>query len=293
MKKLLNLHECVHGDVYGLIIGKLTQYDLIFVYIAHGYKFKINRAAVKKLLKYLAFRGYTKCIRYLHNNSYYYPYAELSGAIKGGHINCIKYVIHHDITATEAIEIAAKYGRLNLVKYFKRKGGKFTCNAITNAARRGHLECLEYLHKNGCEWDTSATLEATKYGHLKCLRYAHDNGCRRIPDLTEIAALYGQLECLQYAHDNGYEWSAYTVEIAAIGGHFDCLKYAIEHGCNWSARELTQDNSFARVMYIWENHQIVPVDRAKLIWGNRSDKNYITQGHLDCANYINGILAQQ
>ena len=72
---------------------------------------------------------------------------------------------------------AARVGRLDLLKYARKKGcdwDEFTCR---RAAEGGHLHVLKYAHENGCPWDRFACTKAAKAGHLEVLKYLHENGC--------------------------------------------------------------------------------------------------------------------
>ena len=45
------------------------------------------------------------------------------------------------------------------------------------AARSGRLDVLKYAHENGCPWNEETCAIAAEYGHLDILKYLHKNGC--------------------------------------------------------------------------------------------------------------------
>ncbi|KAE9299803.1 hypothetical protein PF008_g23155, partial [Phytophthora fragariae] len=76
-------------------------------------------------------------------------------------------------TAQYALESAAEYGRLELVKWLlERDIGKDSTWAIHVAASNGHLEAVKYLHSQGltgCMHETLAN--AAKSGHLDVVKW--------------------------------------------------------------------------------------------------------------------------
>ena len=182
--------------------------------------------------------------------------------VKHNAMNYIKYYKNNGINLNSICKYAAKYGRLECLKYAHENGclwnegkhayidensylecficpyknyctwDKLTCH---DAARNGHLECLKYAHENGCPWDKWICHDAARNGHLECLKYAHENGCPWDKCTCMYAAFHGNLECLKYAHENGCPWDKCTCMYAAKNGHLECLKYAYENGCRWNS----------------------------------------------------------
>lgn len=98
------------------------------------------------------------------------------------------------------------------------------------AAKYGRIEYLKYLHEHGYKWNKMTCDFAAICGQLECLKYAHENGCPWNEDVCYLATWMGNLECLKYAHENGCPWNDNTFKIAITNGHDKCVMYMINNG---------------------------------------------------------------
>ena len=103
-----------------------------------------------------------------------------------------------------------------------------TCSA---AARWGRLDVLKWLRANGCPWNVFSCVKAAEGGQLEVLKWLKENGCEWNTYTCEKAAKEGHLEVLKWLRANGCPWSIRTSRAAARKGHEDVLKWAIENGC--------------------------------------------------------------
>lgn len=62
--------------------------------------------------------------------------------------------------------IAAEYGHLHLLKWFKNGDHNYVFTWSTNiceaAIQNGHLHILKWLHRNKCSWNYEKCVEAVK-----------------------------------------------------------------------------------------------------------------------------------
>jgi hypothetical protein len=153
-------------------------------------------------------------------------------AIKYGYLEIVKCISGITTVGMDVCFISARFGNLECLKYFHKKGCTWDSRTCAAAANGGHLDCLRYARENGCQWHIYTTTYAAKGGHLDCLRYAYENGCQRGIQTTTYAAKGGHLDCLRYAYENGFKWFGNECYEAAEKGHLDCLRYAHENGTN-------------------------------------------------------------
>lgn len=110
-------------------------------------------------------------------------------------------------------EMAARFGRLDLIQYLQNEGFPWGSSTCRYAAQRGSLECLKYLHEHGCGWNDACCSFAARKGNLECLKYLHENGCAIDVSWTcrmaARAARKGDPGCLKYLRDIGIQWDEY------------------------------------------------------------------------------------
>ena len=73
---------------------------------------------------------------------------------------------------TTCVNLAAREGRLRVLRYLRSEGHAWNHRTCAAAARGGHLECLVYARENGCPWDEFTCMAAAEGGHL-AVSYTH------------------------------------------------------------------------------------------------------------------------
>ena len=110
------------------------------------------------LMKMASKFGKLDVLTYLHDVDCPWDNTVIMEAIKGGHLQCIRYLHENG------------YGLNNYDLRTKMK-------AVGIAARNGYTDCLKYLHKNGYEIGPTVIDDVVHGGHLECLRYLRSVGC--------------------------------------------------------------------------------------------------------------------
>jgi len=100
------------------------------------------------------------------------------------------------------MDVAARYGHLEIVKYLHSKGFECTTDAMDWAAGNGHLAVVKYLHFNGFECTTRAINVAAGRGYVDVvvfLVYNRKEGCT--DDAMFWAIKHGHLDVIKFLND--------------------------------------------------------------------------------------------
>ncbi|CAL6384546.1 unnamed protein product [Bathycoccus prasinos] len=132
------------------------------------------------------------------------------------------------------INMAAKQGNLEMVKYCVANQCPKDEWACADAAPNGHLEVLKYL----CEvakapWDWRIAAWAAKNGHLHILEYLVERKYNKYNgDACMLAARNGHLNCLKYLHETAKApWNSQAVFYAHEKNHPECVQYLLDNNC--------------------------------------------------------------
>jgi len=132
------------------------------------------------------------------------------------------------------INVAARQGNLEMVKYRVANECPVDDYACACAARYGQLECLKYLHEEGkAPWDGNTAAWAAENGHLHILEYLVE---RKFDKYNEwactLAAKFGYFDCLVYLHETAKApWDSWGVFWAHTNNHSECLQYLLDNNC--------------------------------------------------------------
>ena len=121
--------------------------------------------------------------------------------------------------------------KLELLKWIREeKKCEWNSRTINVAARQGNLEMVKYCVANECPIDAFACACAAENGRLECLKYLHEEVKAPWDSLTaRWAALNGHLHILEYLVERKFDkYSGFECQFAAEKGHLDCLKYLHE-----------------------------------------------------------------
>lgn len=98
---------------------------------------------------------------------------------------------------TCVVDLASRYGNLEVVEYLIRMGAQCTCEAIDWSARNGLLEIVKFLAFQNCSCDRGLYF-ATINGHLEIVKflYEHELGLKRLKDAVSCASRSGYTDIL-------------------------------------------------------------------------------------------------
>ena len=109
--------------------------------------------------------------------------------------------------------------KLELLKWAREeKKSKWDEWTINVAARQGNLEMVKYCVANECPIDEWACAHAASGGQLECLKYLHEEVKAPWASLVlDFAHTNKHLECLRYAVEKKCpEWSSYTERLKEL-----------------------------------------------------------------------------
>jgi hypothetical protein len=132
------------------------------------------------------------------------------------------------------INMAAKHGNLEMVKYCIANECPIDEYACAYAAENGHLEVLKYLREEvKAPWDSCTAEWAALKGHLHILEYLVERKYDKYNDWTCYnAARYGYLDCLKYLRETAKApWDEDAVREARKNNHPECVQYLLDNDC--------------------------------------------------------------
>lgn len=147
----------------------------------------------------------------------------LKAACVNGMVDVVEFLQHYRpseiadyCTFAEAIDVAARNGQLDVVR-FLHKAGRFDVlgQLIVTASMYGHLDIVQWAHEHtitGCTTHHAMDIAAYK-GHLDIVQWRHANcrGCCTTWAIT-YAAIHGHIDVVRWLYENRTEgYSAYFV----------------------------------------------------------------------------------
>ena len=132
------------------------------------------------------------------------------------------------------INLAARQGNLEMVKYCVANECPIDEWACAFAALKGQLECLKYLHEEvKAPWDSITASWAAENGHLHILEYLVERNYDKYNERAcKYAAEKGHLDCLKYLHETAKApWDSWAVRYAHKFNHTDCVQYLLDNNC--------------------------------------------------------------
>lgn len=235
-----------------------------------------------------AAHGHLDCLQYLHENGCAWKFGVYSFAAMYNHWNCFLYAFENGLpwnailsvllanccinsnflqfaidhgcpVMSEAVEEAASYGTIDIIRMLLQAGCPVTLKACTRACKDGRIEYLELFLQYGVVWDETVTAAAAKHDQLNCLQYLRDQGCPWNEETTGIAARCGSCSTLRYAMDNGCPYrDDIVVRAAGCVSSVVCLQYLVEErlmsaGTGKSVITAMQSYNPVAVQYLVDN----------------------------------------
>jgi len=218
------------------LVGRISELDDILMFAATGNYLSLLQFAHKNGGNFInhaqmAIRHNSiDCLKYIIKNGTFNRSKILDYAVGNGDIAIFKYLYGLGIRANYLCNIAAKYGKLHMLKYLRETGHEWDINAAYFAAGAGSLKCLQYCYENGLNFPVRTCKAASNGGHFDCLEYAHKHGAPITADTCKYA---GTIECFKYAIAAYGSIPEKTCCVAVHRNKFDIFKYAYENGDIW------------------------------------------------------------
>lgn len=144
-----------------------------------------------------------------------------------------EYISHDVLTFCkkhkEPVDVAAKNGDFNMVKYLIEHGYDCTKYAAYWAANGGYLNIVKYLMENGKLYDESTIDWAIGGGHIDVIQYLIEE-CK-IPCAYKLgkSIKFGRLDIVKYLFDRS---DIFTIECAVEGSltssQMEIVRYLLE-----------------------------------------------------------------
>jgi ankyrin repeat protein len=178
-----------------------------------------------------------KLISYFNNDVEYPPEREpdFNQLIRDGDFDIVRYFIEDDMFLSipnDVISWASRYGNLEFVKYFVKKGEKILNNAISWASLNGHLEVIKYLIEKGGKIGIDSIKNASLGGHLEVIKYLNGKGGKITDDAITYASKNGHLEVIKYLNGKGGKITIDAIKYAIYNDNLSIVQYFIENGFN-------------------------------------------------------------
>ena len=135
---------------------------------------------------------------------------------------------------TKTINVAARQGNLEMVKYCVANECPIDGWVCAHAAEYGHLECLKYLREEvKAPWASSTATWAAQNGQLHILEYLVERKFDQFDVLAcRNAAMYGHLDCLKYLHETAKApWNSAAIRVAREKNQPECVQYLLDNDC--------------------------------------------------------------
>jgi ankyrin repeat protein len=150
------------------------------------------------------------------------------------------------------LNIACKYGYLEMVKYFHEYCEPYHEESLSEAAaiacENNQLEILKYLYKNGAEIEDDYYGDnfwcAIKNGNLEIFKYLITLYNKPLSEYLVHACQFSRLNIIEYLHENKVELTSEDhkriLKVAAASGNLEIVKYIYESYGPYNKKELSR-----------------------------------------------------
>lgn len=187
-------------------------------------------------------------------------------AAKYGRLDMLKWLRERKVPwDPSAMDAAAEYGHLSILRWCRKNQFKFNPASLTShAAKGGHLNVLDFLYHfiptffNGSTFRGSAStfIGAIQAGHVHVVKWLLNKRLKLHSYLCGKAAEVGNLEILKLLVQHGCPLDEIVVHTAAAYDRAEILKYAIENGCPWYRKTLNavlDNRNLDLFKWCWQN----------------------------------------
>jgi hypothetical protein len=158
----------------------------------------------------------------------------IGGAINGGQLEVLKYIIKNNIgkVSYEDIGYIVEYGHFTLIKWLWDEGICANNESTKAAAKNGHLNILKWLLMMGVELDQNGIELAAINGHLKTTKWIYYTLNKAPKDRGFTgAAFHEKLDVLKWLYKNiSHFEDTDPIRWASSNIRFDTLEWLWEKG---------------------------------------------------------------
>jgi hypothetical protein len=117
----------------------------------------LNAYTLHELASNAAMSGHIDVLAYIKENDLPWGYMVCAEAIRGGHFECLEYVVNNGAVFDlyHTARAAALAGRLDILKWLRTHNCTWDNSTCIAAAANGDNDMLEYTFENNCPWDSS------------------------------------------------------------------------------------------------------------------------------------------
>jgi ankyrin repeat protein len=130
------------------------------------------------------------------------------------------------------MDLAAEYGKLNIIEFLFNNGIKPTRNTFYNIITSNNLDILDFFFIRGIKADNDILDKAILHSNMDIIKYLTDSGYNTISDYYYIYTIAdkGRFELIKYLFHHGILDTLKLMVIMIKYGHFNMVKYLIDNG---------------------------------------------------------------
>lgn len=249
-------------------IRKLPQelIDIIFAYagietvimIKNNYLFK--RIYEKKIhtMEWAIMNGHLETIKWLYNKN-----IRIEKKVKPDSLSRLFYIddegyqclrvsmngdeceVSMDGPMDGSMDLAAKYGHLDVLKWLYTMGIRYTLDTIDIAYKNGHEKAAKWLYIKGARSRSKPLDIAIKYGNLEVLNLLYNKyGGKVTIDHMSYAAKFNHLKVLEWLWDHGGTIKEQTISYAIENKNLLMLKFLLTKDSTFRAYAINFANTY-------------------------------------------------
>jgi hypothetical protein len=236
--------------------------DIIFAYagietvieIKNNYLFKKIYEKKIHTMEWAIMNGHLETIKWLYNKN-----IRIEKKLKPNSLSrlfyidnegyqCLKVSMNGDqceVSMNGSMDLAAKYGHLEVVKWLYKKGERFTPKSLDSAIKDGHLEVVKWLYKKGERFTPKSLDSAIKDGNLENLKLIYNKYRGSVTiDHMSYAAKFNHLEVLKWLWDHGGTIKEQTISYAIENKNLLMLKFLLTKDSTFRAYAINFANTY-------------------------------------------------
>jgi hypothetical protein len=155
-----------------------------------------------------------------------------ANAVISGNIDILKWLrLNTYVWDETTAHMAAKYGRIDILKWVISKGCPYHRNiVINNLAMSGTLKMVKWAVSIGCKPAHHTLVCSAINSNTSVVVWLLDNGCKYSTKISLLAASENNIEALKIFHSRGLKIHSRVTMEAAMNGNIDLIKWAVSIG---------------------------------------------------------------